>query len=378
VDARENNFGRSTRRPLRKRLRCGPPDREEIALNRYRSRWIAAVSLLLGMTGCADDGPGPRDEILTIGPRELTVRELVSVLAADSLAGRAVGSEGARIAARTIASQFELAGLVPAGDEGYLQRVPLRVMDRPGGRTRVALLGSRSALDSLPESDRVLESNVLALVPGSDTDRAGEAVLLTAHFDHLGIGRPVDGDSIYNGADDDASGVAALVEIARALAIVPARRTVLFAAMAGEERGFLGTRWYVRHPVVPLERTVAALNLEMIGRPDTALGPGALWLTGFERTTMGPALAEAGIAVHPDPRPGHRFYERSDNIALARAGVPAHTLSSFGLHADDHSPDDEGERIDFGHLEAAIAEATRAVRILADGPASAWNPGGRP
>ena len=306
------------------------------------------------------------------------MRELVSVLAADSLAGRAVGSEGARIAARTIASQFELAGLEPTGDDGYLQRVPLRVIDRRGGRTRVALLGSRAAFDSLPESDRVLESNVLALVPGSDPDPAGEAVLITAHFDHLGIGRPVDGDSIYNGADDDASGVAALVAIARALAMEPARRTVIFAAVAGEEGGLLGTRWYIRNPVVPLERTVAALNLEMIGRPDTAFGPGALWLTGYERTTIGPALAEAGIAVHPDPRPGHRFYERSDNIAFARIGIPAHTLSSFGLHHDYHSPDDEVERIDFDHLEAAIAEATRAVRILADGPRPAWKPGGRP
>ena len=306
------------------------------------------------------------------------MRELVSVLAADSLAGRAVGSEGARIAARTIASQFELAGLEPTGDDGYLQRVPLRVIDRRGGRMRVALLGSRAAFDSLPESDRVLESNVLALVPGSDPDLAGEAVLITAHFDHLGIGRPVDGDSIYNGADDDASGVAALVAIARALAMEPARRTVIFAAVAGEEGGLLGTRWYIRNPVVPLERTVAALNLEMIGRPDTALGPGALWLTGYERTTIGPALAEAGIAVHPDPRPGHRFYERSDNIAFARIGIPAHTLSSFGLHHDYHSPDDEVERIDFDHLEAAIAEATRAVRILADGPRPAWKPGGRP
>jgi Zn-dependent M28 family amino/carboxypeptidase len=152
----------------------------------------------------------------------------------------------------------------------------------------------------------------------------------------------------------------------------------VFAAMAGEELGLLGTRWYIGHPAVPLVATVAALNLEMIGRPDTAIGPGRAWMTGYERTTMGPILTEAGLAIDPDPRPGHSFYERSDNIAFARIGIPAHTLSSFGLHPDYHSPDDEVERIDFDHMEAVIGAAAEAVRILADGPAPEWSPGGQP
>ncbi|MBK5098816.1 MAG: M20/M25/M40 family metallo-hydrolase [Gemmatimonadetes bacterium] len=302
----------------------------------------------------------------------------MSVLAADSLEGRRAGSEGSRIAGRLIAEQFELAGLEAVGDSGFFQRVPLRLVNTSSGRPRTRSLSSWAEFDSLPPAERVVETNVIGVMPGSDPELRGEYVLVTAHFDHVGIGRPVETDSIYNGADDDASGVVGLIEIARALASAPPRRTVVFAAMAGEELGLLGTRWYVDHPAVPLAATVASLNLEMIGRPDTAIGPGRAWLTGYERTSMGPEFTAAGLAVDPDPRPGQSFYERSDNIAFARIGIPAHTLSSFGLHSDYHSPDDEVERIDFDHLESVIAVAAEAVRLLADGPAPEWKPGGQP
>ncbi len=305
-------------------------------------------------------------------------RELMSVLASDSLAGRRAGSEESRTAAGLIAGQFEQIGLEAAGDSGFFQRVPLRLESRPSGRTRVRHLPGWSEFDSLPPDGRVVETNVIGLVRGSDPELSDEYVLVTAHFDHVGVGRAVAGDSVYNGADDDASGVVALIEIARALVPAPPHRTVVFAAMAGEELGLLGTRWYVANPTVPLAATVAALNLEMIGRPDTALGPGRLWLTGFERTTMGPAFTNAGLGIEPDPRPDQNFYERSDNIAFARIGIPAHTLSSFGLHDDYHSPDDEVERIDFDHLESVIPVALEAVRVLADGPAPEWTPGARP
>ena len=126
-------------------------------------------------------------------------------------------------------------------------------------------------------------------------------------------------------------------------------------------------------------QTVADLQVEMVGRPDSlAGGPGRAWLTGFERSTLGTALAEAGVPIVPDPRPDQRFFFRSDNIAFATLGIPAHTLSSFGLHPDYHSPDDEVERIDFEHLETVIGVALEAVQVLANGPRLEWNPGGRP
>jgi hypothetical protein len=338
-------------------------------------RSIPVCLCLLLFVGCAPEERSPTPD--PNPPATADARWLISVLAADSLEGRRAGSEGSRIAARLIAEQFELAGLEAAGDSGYLQRIPLRIVTRSNGRSRPTL-SSWSGFDSLPPAERTVETNVIGLVRGSDPELAGEYVLVTAHFDHVGIRRAVDGDSIYNGADDDASGVAALVEIARATAQAPPRRTVVFAAMAGEELGLLGTRWYIDHPAVPLDSTVADLNLEMIGRPDSVIGPGRLWLTGYERSTMGSGFADAGLAIDPDPRPGQSFYERSDNIAFARIGIPAHTLSSFGLHPDYHSPYDEVERIDFEHLESVIGVALEAVQVLANGPRLEWNPGGRP
>ncbi len=189
----------------------------------------------------------------------------------------------------------------------------------------------------------------------------------------------VDGDSIYNGADDNASGTTAVLELARALARAQPRRTVVFALMAGEEVGLIGTRWYIQHPMFPLEKTVANLNVEMVGRPDTAVGgAGRAWLTGFERSTMGALFAAAGLAILPDARPSFRFFERSDNIAFARLGIPAHTLSSYDMHSDYHKPSDEMQRIDVAHMATLIEGAIRAVRILADGERPTWNPGGQP
>ncbi len=141
----------------------------------------------------------------------------------------------------------------------------------------------------------------------------------------------------------------------------------------------LGTRWYIDHPVVPLERTVANLNVEMIARPDSlAGGPGRAWLTGFERSTLGPALRAAGIPSVPDARPTYGFFERSDNYPFARRGVVAHTLSSFNLHTDYHQPSDEARFADPAHMARVIEAAARAVRLLADGPAPQWVAGGRP
>jgi Zn-dependent M28 family amino/carboxypeptidase len=230
-----------------------------------------------------------------------------------------------------------------------------------------------------PESVLSSEKNILGIIPGSDPEVAGEAVVIGAHFDHVGIGAAVDGDSIYNGADDDGTGTVAILEIARDLARGPApRRTVVVLLSTGEEAGMVGTRWYLEHPAVPLEQTVADFQIEMIGRPDSlAGGPGRGWLTGYERTTMGDQLTEVGSPIVPDPRPDQRFFFRSDNAPFAYAGIPAHTLSSFNLHTDYHRPSDEVDMVDFTHMAAVVDAAVEAVRFLADGPTPEWKEGGR-
>jgi Zn-dependent M28 family amino/carboxypeptidase len=301
----------------------------------------------------------------------------MQVLAADSMEGRRTGTPGSARTARFIEGRFRGAGLEAAGDSGYHQWIPMSLNRTRSGHLRPRLLNGWAAYDTLPPNGRIKEANVVGVLRGSDPELRNEYVLVTAHYDHVGIGRPLDGDSIYNGADDNASGTAALIWIAETLAAAesPPARSVIFAAMTGEEIGLLGTRWYIANPPVPLDRVVANLNLEMIARPDTAFGHGRAWLTGYDRTTMGEMLAAEGLAVEPDPRPEQNYYQRSDNIAFARLGFPAHTLSSFGDHREYHTPDDEVELADPDHMAAMAEVAVSAVLTLANGEVPVWKEG---
>jgi hypothetical protein len=321
----------------------------------------------------------------TAGPDPAEVRAELGVLAADSLQGRMTGTPGAERAARYIAAQLASFGVAPGypaasgRDSAYFQGVPLRRAAGRRGEPGLTVLPEWSAFDGLVASERVASQNVVGVIPGSDLDLARETVVIAAHYDHLGVGAPVLGDSIYNGADDDASGVVAVLEIARAFAAAPPRRTVVIMLTTGEEEGTLGTLWYLGHPRVALSSTVAELEVEMIGRPDERSGgAGRAWLTGYERSNMGERLAAAGIPIVADPHPEQQFFQRSDNIVFACDGIPAHTLSSFGLHADYHQPSDDVEKVDFAHFTTVVRSAIGAARILADGPAPAWKPGGNP
>jgi hypothetical protein len=329
------------------------------------------------------------------------VRRILSALADDSMEGRASGTRGAQRAARYIGGEMKKIGLEPLGDSGFFQRVPLAIdsvkptrrMRDPNDNTKIISIpidgplrraltvkASFADLDSLPAWRKPPTVNVVGVIRGSDPVLKNEYVLVDGHYDHLGIGRPVNGDSIYNGADDDASGVTAVLEIARQIKRGPApKRTIVFAAMMGEEVGLLGTNWYIAHPAIPLDKMAANLEIEMIGRPDSlAGGVGRAWLTGYERSNMGDQLAANGIPIVPDKRPDQHFFERSDNIAFARRGIPAHTLSSFNLHTDYHQPSDDISHVDFLHMAGVVNAGAKAVRLLSDGPKPEWKPGGKP
>lgn len=221
--------------------------------------------------------------------------------------------------------------------------------------------------------------NAVAELPGADARTRDQIILLTAHLDHLGA-RDSGEDRIYNGADDDASGCVAVLTLADALARGPSlKRSIVFAWFGSEEVGGYGARYFVGKPVVPLQNIVANLEFEMIGRPDSAVPAHTLWLTGWERTNLGPQLARHGARLVADPHPEQNFFARSDNIALAMRGVVAQTVSSFGLHTDYHQPSDEISRIDFRHMTESIQSMLAPVRWLADnGFQPEWLPGGRP
>jgi Zn-dependent M28 family amino/carboxypeptidase len=223
--------------------------------------------------------------------------------------------------------------------------------------------------------------NVVGLLRGSDPALAGTYVMLTAHYDHIGT-RNTGSDRIYNGANDDGSGTVSVIEIASALAALNPhpKRSILFATFFGEERGLLGSRYYGRHPVVPLAKTVADLNLEQIGRTDASNGRqvGTATITGFDFSEVPHIIEDAGrltgVRVYKDEEASVAYFARSDNQALADVGVPAHTLCVAFDYPDYHGVGDEWQKIDYVNMaKVDDAIAIGLLHLASDAPAPKWN-----
>ena len=221
--------------------------------------------------------------------------------------------------------------------------------------------------------------NVVGILEGSDPRLKREYVVLSAHMDHVGVGRPVNGDSIYNGADDDASGTIAVVEAAEAFSQLQPRpkRSIIFLTVSGEEKGLWGSAYFADHPPVPIADIVADLNTDMVGRnwKDTIV------VIGKEHSDLGATLNRVG-AAHPelgmqpidDIWPQESFYTRSDHYNFARKGVPI--LFFFnGTHPDYHRPSDSVDKID-AEKESRIVKLVFYLGLdvanAADRPK--WNP----
>jgi hypothetical protein len=230
-----------------------------------------------------------------------------------------------------------------------------------------------------PTKADITQRNVVALLPG--TSRKDQYVVVSAHYDHIGVGTAVDGDAIYNGADDNATGTTAVVLLAEALAKgPPLARSVLFVCFSAEERGLRGSAAFCERPPVPIESIVANLNLEMLGRPEPG-NEGKAWVTGaglsdFAAIVAG-ALQRRGVELIEFPMADHLF-SASDNWSFVQRGVVAHSISAGSLHQDYHRPTDEVGKLDIAHMTRVIRALAEAVRELADRDAPpAWNDKGR-
>ena len=238
-----------------------------------------------------------------------------------------------------------------------------------------------SATWKAPVEEPLKLRNVIARLPGSDPTLKETYVLLTAHYDHVGMNPNAEGDKISNGANDDASGVATVLQLAEAFsrAAVHPRRTLVFMTNFGEEKGLFGSRYYAAHPVFPLAQTVANLNFEHMGRTDDNDGPraGKLTASGFDFTSLGDALTEAGsltgIEAWNDPKNSDLFFGRSDNQALADAGVPAITVAVVWIFPDYHRPGDEWQKLDYANMEREVRTVALAVsRVANNAEAPRW------
>jgi hypothetical protein len=211
-------------------------------------------------------------------------------------------------------------------------------------------------------------NNVVAILPGKT--KPEEIVLYSAHYDHLGV-KTGEGDVIYNGADDDASGTTAIINLAQYYAKQGNNaRTLMFAAFSAEEIGGFGSRYFSKK--IDPQKVTAMINIEMIGKP-SKFGAGTIWMTGIERSDLGEqlntALAKSGKKIYEDPYPEQGLFYRSDNATLARLGVPAHSFSSTQLDKDPHyhETSDDLASLDLNSLHQIIEMLAMATMPLVDG-----------
>jgi len=281
------------------------------------------------------------------------------------------------------------------GDYGIRQDITRgRSRPRPPGPPVIAVHSPElaAAVDRMPSGpsndtfsiklgelkDRTAKvKNVVGMLRGSDSTLKETYVVLSAHYDHIGVGpQNAADDDIFNGANDDASGTASVITIASALSSLETRpkRSIVFVTFYGEEFGMVGSRFYAAHPLVPLNKTVAAINLEQVGRTDDSEGPrvSAATVTGFDFSDVGGILRKAGesvgVEVTKHPRFSDQYFSASDNLSLAKAGIPAHTISVAYMFPDYHAPDDEWEKLDYDNMAKVDRMAALGLLTIANNP----------
>lgn len=304
---------------------------------------LLITASVLGAAAVPPSGSGPSDEataLAALAADSALILGDLRYLASDELQGRGVGTEGSRLARTRLAQRFAQAGLDPVSP-GF---------EHPFTFTR------------RNDPEELAGVNVLAVRPG--TERAGRVIVVSGHYDHVGVRN----GEIYNGADDNASGAVGITALARALRGIPLRHTVVFAAFDAEESGLQGARAFVAAPPVPLDSIVVNLNLDMVAR--TA---GTLWAAGAHHTpALRPALEAVAARSPVELRLGHDrpgapegddWTRQSDHFAFHSVGIPFVYLGVED-HPDYHRPTDDFERVDPGEYMAALRASLMVLLAL--------------
>ena len=277
------------------------------------------------------------------------LKEYLYVLASDSMKGRETGTLGQRNAANFIVNFFKEIGIPPYKYNTYLQKFKVRNV-RSYGKWK-----------KQPNKKYIKGENIIGYIEG--TDLKDELLVITAHYDHLGT---KEDSLIYNGADDNGSGTSSIMEIAQAFMLAKKegngpRRSVLIMPVSGEEKGLLGSKYYVENPIYPLENTIANLNVDMIGRIDDYHdNPDYVYLIGSNRLSTELHQISEGVNKQyinleldykfneeDDP---NRYYYRSDHYNFAKNNIPV-IFYFNGVHADYHKTSDTVDKIHFGKIQ---------------------------
>jgi len=291
----------------------------------------------------------------------------IEVLSSDSLEGRETGKPGQKMAAEYIANQFKKIGISPYKRRTYYQKFKVKSERHICKCDDCDLAFFKRIFKS---NQTIKGENVLGYIEGSDLK--DELLIITAHYDHLGKHDSL----IFNGADDDASGVSAALEIAEAFMLAKKegngpRRSILIMPVSGEEKGLLGSRYYTDNPIYPLENTVANLNIDMIGRLDDWHDNGNyVYLIGSDRLSydlhnLNEKINDDYIGIDLDYRfndkdDPNRYYYRSDHYNFAKNNIPV-IFYFNGVHEDYHKPSDTIEKLDFDKIN----KITRLIFLTA-------------
>jgi Zn-dependent M28 family amino/carboxypeptidase len=280
-------------------------------------------------------------------------------LSSDDMEGRRTFTPSIDKAAAFIANEFASMGMPSLnGDGNYLQTFKIA---RP----------ARWPKDFGPQGDSLSLANVVAILPGKS--KPNEYVIFSGHYDHLGINgkRAVNGDSLFNGANDDAAGTTAMIMLAKYFkALGNNERTILFAAFTAEEMGGFGASYFSKQ--LNPEQVVAMFNIEMIGT-ESKWGRNSAYITGYEKSNMGEILQKnlkgSSFQFYPDPYTDQNLFYRSDNATLARLGVPAHTISTSKMDSEPnyHKPSDQFETLDMDNMNEIIKAIAISSRSIVSG-----------
>ena len=281
---------------------------------------------------------------------EISVKKHLYTLANDSMQGRKAGSPGIEKAAKYIELQFSEIGLKPFENSSFRQ--------------------SFKHINSRSEKKEELDLfNIIGLLEG--TSLKEEFVVISAHYDHLGQIEGGKGDLVFNGANDNATGVAAMIMLAEYFKKAKInKRSILFVAFTAEEMGLIGSNYFGK--TISAESIIAGVNIEMIGK-ESPFGPKTAWLTGFKRSTFGEIiqknLSSSEYRLYPDPYKDFRLFFRSDNASLARLGVPAHTFSTSPMDKDldYHQLSDEVETLDVKIITETIKAISVGIKSIVSG-----------
>ena len=277
----------------------------------------------------------------------LTVKKHLYTLASDEMEGRKAGTPGIEKAAKYIEKEFEKIGLTTfEGLETYRQT--FNFTPRRG-------------------KEEITSANIIGVLEGKS--KKDEYVIISAHYDHLGMKNTGD-DKVFNGANDDASGVTGILALAEYFKKVGNERTIIFAAFTAEEMGLIGSTHFGKG--IDASKFVAGINLEMIGKTPS-FGPNTAWLTGFNRSNFGKIvqnnLKGSGYQLFADPYKKFNLFFRSDNASLARLGVPSHTFSTTPIDVDKdyHKASDEAETLNMTVITQTIQAVARGTESIING-----------